>query len=386
MMAKGKCGECSNPTSRQCCCLAIFYCSQACQAKAWPDHRLNCPAIKVKELPGRGRGLVATRTISRGRTVLFEGPLIMVRKRQGANAEVRRQYQGLTKGQRQYYDSFGAEMTNKQDRVEKIFWRHCVHVVGDLRAMFSRFALVNHSCAGNAVINFTENGFLQLVLARRVEKDQEITVNYLDPYIHRGKGDFFRVNRQATLQSNWGFTCACQVCAASSQQEATNDALKRNLIAYLAKQKKYWDESFWGNLDRIFTLEVAMLDLMRKLELEMIREMPECLLHCYWYGKLVQIIEGRVLDDVGKYLQEGRKLAAMLGPSHERAFLLRERKCDEITDRCVQDLVRERKSRVCYMVAIPAPETSSPPPEADSKQILKGRGRGKRRMSNSQGV
>ena len=99
----------------------------------------------------------------------------------------------------------------------------------------------------------------------------------------RGKGDFFRVNRQATLQSNWGFTCACQVCAASSQQEATNDALKRNLIAYLAKQKKYWDESFWGNLDRIFTLEVAMLDLMRKLEPEMIREMPECLLHCYWY-------------------------------------------------------------------------------------------------------
>ena len=158
--------------------------------------------LKVKELPGRGRGLVATRTISRGRTVLFERPLIMVRKRQGANTEVRRQYQGLTKGQRQYYDSFGAEMTNKQDRVEKIFWRHCVHVVGDLRAMFSRFlkiqrqgqcaqsfnfrfALVNHSCAGNAVINFTENGFLQLVLARRVEKDQEITVNYLDPYIHR---------------------------------------------------------------------------------------------------------------------------------------------------------------------------------------------------------
>ena len=81
---------------------------------------------------------MATRTISRGRTVLFERPLIMVRKRQGANAEVRRQYQGLTKGQRQYYDSFGAEMINKQDRVEIIFWRHCVHVVGDLRAMFSR--------------------------------------------------------------------------------------------------------------------------------------------------------------------------------------------------------------------------------------------------------
>ena len=98
----------------------------------------------------------------------------------------------------------------------------------------------------------------------------------------RGRGDFFRVNRQAMLQSNWGFTCACQVCAASSHQEATNDALKRNLLAYLAKQKKYEEEHFWGNLSRINTLEVAMLGLMRKLEAEMIREMPECLLRCYW--------------------------------------------------------------------------------------------------------
>ena len=76
---------------------------------------------------------------------------------------------------------------------------------------------------------------------------------------------------------------ACQVCAASSHQEATNDALKRNLLAYLAKQKKYKEESFWGNLCSIFTLEVAMLGLMRKLEAEMIREMPECLINCYWY-------------------------------------------------------------------------------------------------------
>ena len=49
----------------------------------------------------------------------------------------------------------------------------------------SRFSLVNHSCAGNAVINFSETGHLQLVVVRRVEKEDEITVNYLDPYIYR---------------------------------------------------------------------------------------------------------------------------------------------------------------------------------------------------------
>ena len=101
-------------------------------------------------------------------------------------------------------------------------------------------------------------------------------------FYFRGKGDFFRVNRQATLQRNWGFTCACQVCAASSHEEATNDALKRNLLAYQAKKEKYEEEDFLGNLNHINTLEVAMLGLMRKLEAEMIREIPECLLRCYW--------------------------------------------------------------------------------------------------------
>ena len=51
-------------------------------------------------------------------------------------------------------------------------------------SMHPRFSLVNHSCAGSAVVNFSEKGRLQLVVVRRVEKEEEITVNYLDPYIY----------------------------------------------------------------------------------------------------------------------------------------------------------------------------------------------------------
>ena len=96
--------------------------------------------IKVKELLGRGRGLVATRTIGRGSTVLFEAPLILVEAKQGVGAEVRRQYQALTIEQRQHYDSLSPEITSKQGRVEKIFWKHCVqHVREGHRAIYSRY-------------------------------------------------------------------------------------------------------------------------------------------------------------------------------------------------------------------------------------------------------
>ena len=89
---------------------------------------------------------------------------------------------------------------------------------------------------------------------------------------------------------------------------------------------------------------------------------------------------------MGKYLQEGRKLAAILGPTFERAFWLREKRCDEKIKRCVQDLVRARRSGSICLVTFSVAETSATPGEADSKQVVKGRGRGRRRMSNSQGV
>ena len=83
---------------------------------------------------------MATRTIARGSTVVYEEPLILVEKKQGADVEVRRQYQALTKEQRQHYDSLSPGISSKQGRVEKIFWKHCVQLEREgLRALFSRY-------------------------------------------------------------------------------------------------------------------------------------------------------------------------------------------------------------------------------------------------------
>ena len=72
------------------------------------------------------------------------------------------------------------------------------------------------------------------------------------------------------------------------------------------------------------------------------------------FGKLVQVFEGRVVEDVGKYLQEGRRLAAILGPTHGQAFKIREGMIDREREQAVQWLVEEKRSKMCYMVAIPA--------------------------------
>ena len=99
---------------------------------------------------------------------------------------------------------------------------------------------------------------------------------------------------------------------------------------------------------------------------------------------MVQVFEGRVVEDVGKYLQEGRKLAAILGPTHDKVFKIREGMLDREREQAVEWQVDERKRKMCYMVAIPTSEvatSSSPTSDVDNKLVLKRRGRGRRIMS-----
>ena len=93
--------------------------------------------------------------------------------------------------------------------------------------------------------------------------------------------------------------------------------------------------------------------------------------------------------ELWRMMENTCKLAAILGPTHDKVFKVREEMLDREREQAVEWLVEERKSKMCYMVAIPTSEVatpSSPPSDVDNKQVLKGRGRGRRIMSTSQGV
>ena len=95
---------------------------------------------------GRGRGLVAARPIPRGTTVIYEKPLIAVKKKPGVDLEILKQYKQLSKEERKFYDSLGPDKANKQEMVASIFWEHCVKLGSeDLRAMYSRYLLCSTS-------------------------------------------------------------------------------------------------------------------------------------------------------------------------------------------------------------------------------------------------
>ena len=75
----GSCGHCQNDSATySCVCGAVKYCSSTCQKADWKLHKPRCPKYKITDIPGKGRGLMATRRIKVGEVILEEAPLLCV--------------------------------------------------------------------------------------------------------------------------------------------------------------------------------------------------------------------------------------------------------------------------------------------------------------------
>ena len=61
-------------------CCQVSYCSQSCQKTHWKSHKNVCKPYKVGPLPGKGLGLLATRTIQLGELIMREKPTLIKEK------------------------------------------------------------------------------------------------------------------------------------------------------------------------------------------------------------------------------------------------------------------------------------------------------------------
>ena len=58
-------------------CCEVSYCSQQCQRTHWKTHKIACKPYKVGPVPGKGLGLLATRTIKLGELIMRERPTLI---------------------------------------------------------------------------------------------------------------------------------------------------------------------------------------------------------------------------------------------------------------------------------------------------------------------
>ena len=130
-------------------CHAITYCSRECQAADWARHKENCVPVMVKEIEGKGRGLVAAKDIKMGELILTDKAVL-------ANKDF---------VQDGYFLTAEAERLLINQKILK------------------DISLLNHSCAPNAQLGFLDGAKnkepekrFELRAVKNTAKDDEVTL------------------------------------------------------------------------------------------------------------------------------------------------------------------------------------------------------------------
>eukprot|EP00092_Neocalanus_flemingeri_P018752 GFUD01020309.1.p1 GENE.GFUD01020309.1~~GFUD01020309.1.p1 ORF type:complete len:369 (+),score=108.34 GFUD01020309.1:88-1194(+) len=246
------CGTCCHV--RQCTCGQVSYCSKVCQLQDWMSHKQDCPLVMVREMEGRGKGLVATRRIPAGTAIFTEDPLVVVKKATMVPKDEFKKFQKMNEKSREdflsLFDPVGMELNKEWRRKWNLsgmeepdlvkFWRIiCANAVviglvrsdvprscNDLNGVYKQFSRINHSCSSNIIQDWKEETPLKIEVraAAAIQKGVELTLNYL------GLLGTWEERRQQ-LERKWYFQCLCEVCSLPAQERNNNDMV-REFITY----------------------------------------------------------------------------------------------------------------------------------------------------------
>ncbi|KAI0438720.1 heterokaryon incompatibility protein-domain-containing protein [Xylaria telfairii] len=179
----------------------------------------------LKDVPGKGKGLVATEKIFKGTRILSEEPIITIASN-GMNSEqlqlsIYQQVASLSEHQQRAFLSMHNihPYENAAGQYLGIFKTNSLpaEAVGDKGAIFLEACRINHACDNNAQKSWNENIKRHTVHALRdIDKGEEITITYLGPLKNRK-------TRQKTLQERFGFTCLCRLCSLPPEQSQESD-------------------------------------------------------------------------------------------------------------------------------------------------------------------
>ncbi|KAK4162365.1 SET domain-containing protein 5 [Cladorrhinum sp. PSN259] len=199
---------------------------------ALPANQVSDPSYKVVDIPGKGKGVVATRKIKKHEEIMVDYAALVVDVGFTVGVEVWRGYKMMhlavdQLSERGKGDLMGLVRTNPQarDEVEDVLRTNAFSTELGGRthmAIYTVVSRINHGCMPNAYTRFMqENLQVSVGAAKDIEKGEEITISYLV----MGKTSDER--KKALKQ--WGFQCTCDLCTASPAKIKASDARRRQI-------------------------------------------------------------------------------------------------------------------------------------------------------------
>ncbi|KAI1138320.1 SET domain-containing protein [Hypoxylon sp. FL0543] len=241
-------------------------------------------AYEVVDIPGKGKGVIATRRISRAEPIMADWAALVVDLNFPTSVKRAQGYRLL---------HIAVDQLSEPDRVlllarNNVFSADIVEDVlrtnafsfalaGETHmALYPKVARVNHACRPNAFIRFTPSSLAVSVVALKdIEPGEEISITY----VPMGKT---REERRAGL-SKWGFNCTCSLCTGSKAEIAASD-YRREKIKELRQEVMKAVEAWDGTKAVKLTHEI--LELMRAEDLApLYASQYEIMARLYWKAR-----------------------------------------------------------------------------------------------------
>ncbi|KAH7066402.1 hypothetical protein BKA63DRAFT_585461 [Paraphoma chrysanthemicola] len=197
---------------------------------------------EVVDMPGKDKGVVATRRIRRFETFMVDQAAVVVDMdlekavRKGeSNAMLKlaverlrapsviRDMSAKHNDGKDEEDEMDAEEGRLEEDIMKTNAFGSMVVDVSTRALFPLISRINHACNPNSFVMFSRAGVSMAIKAYRdIEEGEEITISYLLLGIPSHK--------RTHLLSRWGFTCTCALCSLPPPEKKASD-LRRVMIA-----------------------------------------------------------------------------------------------------------------------------------------------------------
>lgn len=237
--------------------------------------KIESDYFNLKEIPGRGLGLIAKVDIPRGTTISSERAIMQVypqRNLEGTEILIMNSYQNLTSQQKKQVRTmartpskvnllFHALMTDHrlEDYTEEVrqamrttFFKEgsyagaIMHAIllnnrFDGEALFPNIARINHDCLPNCRTVQPNPQTAQIIASRRISAGEEITLSYKEPGASSDSDQFHH------FSDEYGFECQCSICRDPVQRRES--IRRRNRI-----HRIMWDIVFLKTrlADRLF--------------------------------------------------------------------------------------------------------------------------------------
>ncbi|KAK4448780.1 SET domain-containing protein 5 [Podospora aff. communis PSN243] len=203
----------------------------------YQDPQLENRAFEVRDVPGKGKGAIATRLIRAGEVLIRESPAILnipqlpkgvLPAQVGGMFELavkqlperqQKRVVGLSRGDA---DDGGVDMSG--DAINRVLNTNSfgIHVKDHfMAALCPDIARINHACRPNMFTRFSHETFtMEAVAYADIQSGEELHLSYLPL-------NLLSEDRKAMIQQ-WGFNCTCSLCS-SPDKASESDRNKRRI-------------------------------------------------------------------------------------------------------------------------------------------------------------